>query len=125
MNTALIYSPNISIRDRLRSELVFLKYKIDIFGSISEIYSFLKYEKPDFIVAEVMKNDFFELMKFCYHSNPQMNVYLFNEFRVFCIYPFGNKPEAIVNAMDAAGIRISPRLLGRPQPLETLETALI
>ncbi len=125
MNTGLIYTPNNSTRDRLRNELNFAKYKVDTSGSISEIYSLLKYEKPDFIIAEVMKYDFYDLIKFLYHTNPRMNVYLFSEFRVFCLYPPGSKPEAIVSAMDAAGITISPRLLGKPQPLEAVEMALI
>jgi hypothetical protein len=125
MNTALVYSPNNSIRDRLRDELNFAKCNVDFSESILEIYSLLKYERRDVLIAEVMKYDFSDLIKFCYHSNSQMNIYLFCELRVFCLYPLGSKPEAIVNAIDAAGIKISPRLLGRPQTLEPVEMALI
>jgi hypothetical protein len=125
MNTALVYSPNNAIRIRLRDELAAAKYNVDICESISSIFALLKYEKRDFVVIEAMKYDFADFIKFCFHSNPAMNVYVFNDLRVFCLYPLGDKPATIVNAMDAAGIQISPRLLGKSQPLETVEMALI
>jgi hypothetical protein len=125
MSTALIYSPNNSVRKRLRDELTFAKYQVDTSESISEIFSLLKYEKRDYLIAEMMKYEFADLMKFCFYSNPLMNICLFSDLRVFCLYPFGDKPEAIVSAMEAAGIKTSPRLLRQPQLLECANMALI
>jgi hypothetical protein len=125
MSTALIYSPNSSIRNRLRDELTFVKYQTDAIELMPEIYKLLKYEKRDFLIAETMKYEFYDLIKFCFKSNPAMNICLFNDLRVFCLYPLGEKPEAVISAMSAAGIKTSPRLLGQPQLLEPVEMALI
>jgi hypothetical protein len=125
MSTALVYSPNITIRTRLSDELTFAKYQVDTIGGLSEIYALLKYEKRDFLIADTMKYDFYDLIKFCFYSNPSMHICLFSDLRVFCLYPLGDKPEAIISAMHAAGIKTSPRLLGQPQLLETVEMALI
>ncbi len=125
MNTALICAPGNTMRNRLRAELTSAGYLVDMVEERAEIYALLKYEKRDNLFLQSTRDDFADLVRFSFRSNPSMNIYLFHLGQIFCLYPLESKPEKIINAMSAAGIRTSPRLLGKPQPLETTEMALI
>jgi hypothetical protein len=125
MNTALICAPSNAMRNRLQAELTGAGYLVDMVEERAEIYALLKHEKRDALFIQSTRDDFADLVRFLFRSNPSMNIYLFDLGRIFCLYPLENKPEKIIDAMAAAGIRTSPRLLGKPQPLETAEMALV
>jgi hypothetical protein len=125
MNTALICAPSNAMRNRLQAELTGAGYLVDMVEERAEIYALLKHEKRDSLFIQSTRDDFADLVRFLFRSNPSMNIYLFDLGRIFCLYPLENKPEKIIDAMAAAGIRTSPRLLGKPQPLEPAELALV
>jgi Holliday junction resolvase len=125
MNTALICAPENAVHSRLQVELTNAGYLVDVVATRAEIYALLKYEKRNNLFIQSTKEDFADLVRFSFHSNPSMNIYLFYIDQIFCLYPLERKPEKIIRAISAAGIRLSPRLLGQPQPLEITEMALI
>jgi hypothetical protein len=125
MNTALICAPADAMRNRLQTELTRAGYIVDVFEQRAEIYALLKYEKRHNLFLQSTRDEFADIVRFSFHSNPSMNIYLFHQCNIFCLYPLEGKPEKIIDAMIAAGIRISPRLLGKPQPVEAVEMALI
>jgi Holliday junction resolvase len=125
MNTALICAPENAMHNRLQTELTNAGYLVDVVATRAEVYALLKYEKRNNLIIQSTREDFADLVRFSFRSNPSMSIYLFYIDQIFCLYPLESKPEKIVNAMSAAGIRLSPRLLGKPQPLEITEMALI
>ncbi len=125
MNTALICAPANTMRSRLQAELTSAGYVVDTVDERAEVYALLKYEKRNDLFLHSTRDDFADLVRFLFRSNPSMNIYLFHQSQIFCLYPLENKPEKIINAMAAAGIKTSPRLLGQPQPVEHIEMALI
>jgi Holliday junction resolvase len=125
MNTALICAPENAMHNRLQAELTNAGYLVDVVATRAEVYALLKYEKRNNIIIQSTREEFADIVRFLVRSNPSINIYLFYIDQIFCLYPLESKPEKIVKAMSAAGIRLSPRLLGKPQPLETTELALI
>ena len=125
MNTALICAPANAMRNRLQAELTGAGYLVDMVEERAEIYALLKYEKRNDLFIQSTRDDFADLVRFSFRSNPSMNIYLFDMGRIFCLYPLEGKPEKIIDAMSAAGIKTSPRLMGQPQPLAAAEMALV
>jgi hypothetical protein len=63
------------------------------------------------MIAETTRDGFAPLVRYSARLHPDMPVQLIESDAVFCFYPLSRQPFALIDAILAAGVSISPDLL--------------
>jgi ribosomal protein S3AE len=116
MKSALICTPNESIRSGLLTCLMQAEFRVSHVDEQIDIYKAVKEDEYDLIISEVQKCNFASFMKTIIASNSATRIYLMDNSSIFCFYPFRRQSIELINAIKSAGIKISDQLLKHTNP---------
>jgi hypothetical protein len=116
MKSALICTPNETIRCGLQASLAEAAFAVSHVDRQGDIARALKQSNFDLLISEAPKSSFSELLKLSIVLNPLINVYVMNNGQIFCFYPYRRQSVDVINAIMNAGIKISHQLLRHTNP---------
>jgi CheY-like chemotaxis protein len=128
--TVLICARTKSLRMNLEASLTESGYAVVAVTGYAEVIASLQAAPREALVCEIRRDEFAKFLKAVVRLRAAMPVHLIDHNKVFCFYPLQRQPFALIDAIMAAGITVSPDLLRhthgeRPRPVAQDATFMV
>ncbi len=116
MKTALICTPNDTVRSALLASLAQAAFAASHVATQGEVLRALKGTAYDLLISEQPRSSFSDMLKLTILLNPRISVFVMNNSQVFCLYPFRRQSADVIQAIKDGGVTISSQLLRHTNP---------
>jgi CheY-like chemotaxis protein len=107
----LVCATSHRLRTGLEASLSECGYVVAAAATQDEALAALREQDHAAVIVEARRDSFARFLKVAAQLRPRMPVHVIDGDALFCFYPLARQPRRLMDAVRAAGVKISPYLL--------------